>query len=111
MRDLDGGEFGAARPDGGDAEAAAAFDGQEGDHVGGPAGQRVPLAPGALGSPRMFRGGPPVSIFLPGFSQPISVSVKAAAGLSSPRRHATPTRHWNPCCFTDLHAIAPRHRV
>jgi hypothetical protein len=46
-----------------------------------------------------------VSIFLPGFSQPISVSVKAAAGLSGPRRHATPTRHWNPCCFGHLGAI------
>jgi hypothetical protein len=46
-----------------------------------------------------------VSIFLPGFSQPFDVSVKAAAGLSGSTQHAITARHWNPCCFADLDAI------
>jgi hypothetical protein len=43
-----------------------------------------------------------VSIFLPGFSQPFDVSVKAAAGLSGSTQHAITARHWNPCRFADL---------
>jgi hypothetical protein len=60
---------GAAQVHGGDAEAAAAFGGEEGNHVGGPggqAGQRVAVAPGAPGphpgaisAPGIGRRGPP----------------------------------------------------
>jgi hypothetical protein len=65
MQVVDGG---ATQFDGGDAEAAVAFGGEEGDHVGGPggqAGQIVPVAPsvpgahpGAIGPPGIFRHGP-----------------------------------------------------
>jgi hypothetical protein len=48
--EMQGADGGAAQFYGGDAEGAAAFGGEEGDHVDGPggrAGQSAPLAPGA----------------------------------------------------------------
>jgi hypothetical protein len=63
---------------GDDAEAAAAFGGEEGDHVGGPggqAGQIVAVAPGAhpgaIGPPCIRRRGPP------------GVGVRGDAGVAS----------------------------